>query len=71
MTQCRFNPDATTVHLDNLLGDCEPETGPALGVGVGVIDLVELLEDALQFFLRYPWTRVSHGNCEVTVHSHR
>ena len=71
LTQRRFNPDATTVHLDDLLGDGEAEAGPALGLGVGVVDLVELLEDAVQLLRRYPWTRVGHGNGEVAVHGRR
>ena len=53
------------------LADGEPEAGPALGLGVGIVDLVELLEDAVQLLGRYPWTRVSHGNSEVAVHGRR
>ena len=30
----------------DLLGDREPEAGTALGLGVGAVHLVELLEDA-------------------------
>ena len=59
------------MQLNNPLGDCEPETGSAFGLGVGVVDLVELLKDALQLILRYPRTRVSHGNNEVAVHDRR
>src|SRR6185312_6500625 len=65
LTKRRFNPDASTVHLDDLLGDGEPEASAALGLGIGAVNLVELLEDALQLFLRYPWTRVCHGDSEV------
>ena len=68
MPGVEFDPDAATVHLDDLLGDGEAEAGPALGLGVGVVDLVELLEDALQLLGRYPRTRVGHGNSEVAVH---
>ena len=53
------------------LAMARPETGPALGLGVGVVDLVELLEDARQLLRRYPWTRVSHGNSEVAVRGRR
>src|SRR6266516_3036458 len=56
------------MHLNDLLGDGEPEARAALGLRVGVIDLVELLEYELQLLRRYPWTRVSHGNSEVAVH---
>ena len=59
------------MHLDDLLGDGEAEAGSALGLGIGVVDLVELLEDALQLLRRYSWTRVSHGNSEVAVHGRR
>jgi hypothetical protein len=34
------------VHLDDLSCNGEPEAGAALGLGVGTIDLMELLEDA-------------------------
>jgi hypothetical protein len=30
------------VHLYDLLGDGKPEVGAALGLGIGVVDLVEL-----------------------------
>ena len=33
------------MHLHDLLGDGEPEAGTALGLGVGAVDLMELLED--------------------------
>jgi len=34
------------VHLDDLLGNSEADAGAAFGLGVGTIDLMELLEDA-------------------------
>jgi hypothetical protein len=34
------------VHLNDLLGDGDTKTGAALGPRVGVVDLLELLEDA-------------------------
>src|SRR3954447_14356571 len=71
LPQRRFNPDATTVHLDDLLCNGEPETRAALCLRVGVVDLLALLEDALQFVCRYSGTRVRHGNREVTVHGCR
>ena len=45
-----FDPDAAAMHLDDLLGDGEPEPGAALGLGVGAVDLMELLEDARLLF---------------------
>jgi hypothetical protein len=57
------------MHLDDLLGD--GETGPALGLGIGVVDLTELLEDAFQLLRRYPRARVSHGDDEVPIHGCR
>ena len=35
------------MHLDDLLGDGEPEARTALGLGVGAVDLMELLEDPI------------------------
>ena len=34
-------PKAAAVHLDDLLGDSEPQTGAALGLGVRAVDLME------------------------------
>jgi hypothetical protein len=59
------------MHLDDLLGDGEAETGPALGLGIGVVDLMELLEDAFQLLRRYPRARVSHGDGEVRIRGFR
>ena len=36
----RHDPDAAPVHLDNLLGDGEPEARAALGLGKGAVDCV-------------------------------
>ena len=41
-----FHPDAPAVHLDDALGDGEAEAGAALLLGIGAVDLLELLEDA-------------------------
>jgi hypothetical protein len=41
-TQRRLDPDAPAVHLHDLLGDGETETGAALCLGIGTVDLVEL-----------------------------
>ena len=43
-----INPDAAAVHLDDLLSDGKAKASPALGLGVGVVDLMELLEDTLE-----------------------
>src|SRR5437764_340289 len=67
----RLDPDATTVHLYNLLGDGEAEAGPALRLGIGVVNLMKLVEDPVQLLRRYTRTRISHGNSEVAVHGRR
>jgi hypothetical protein len=46
LANCRLNPDAAAVHLADLLGNGETETGAAFGLGVRAVDLMELLEDA-------------------------
>ena len=71
LAQRRINPDATTVHLDDLLGDGEPETGPAFGFGVGAVDLMELLEDALPLLRRYAGPVSVTANSEVAIHGCR
>ena len=43
----RLDPDAALVHLHDLLGDGEAQARAALGLGVGAVDLVELLEDPI------------------------
>ena len=68
LAQRRFDPDTAAVHLDNLLGDGEAKARPALGLGVGAVDLMELLEDARQVLLRYARPRVRHADGEVAVH---
>jgi hypothetical protein len=40
-----FHPDPTAVHLDDALGDRQPQTCPAFLAGDGAIRLLELLED--------------------------
>src|SRR5262245_50366682 len=41
----RHHPDAPAMHLDDLLGDGQPEARAALGLGKGTINLVELIEN--------------------------
>src|SRR5262249_5960311 len=63
----RYDPDAAAVHLHNLLGNGEPQPGAALGLGVGAVDLVELLEDARLVLLRNTGPGVGHTEGEVAV----
>ena len=67
LAQGRLDPDAAAVHLDDLLGDGEPEAGAALGLGVGVVDLVELLEDAGQLICGDARAGVGDADGEVAV----
>ena len=60
----RFHPDAAAVHLDNLLGDGKSEAGTALGLGVGVVHLVELLEDARLLLRGNARPRVGHATAK-------
>src|SRR5215471_3553179 len=53
-----FDPDAVAVHLHDLLGDGEPEASTALSLGVGIVDLMQLLEDARAFLLRNAWASI-------------
>src|SRR5262249_43180009 len=64
---CRLDPDAAAVHLHNLLGDGETKPGAALGLGVGAVDLVELLENAGLVLLRNAGPGVGHTDGEVAV----
>src|SRR5262249_31141967 len=41
----RHHPDPPAVHLDDLLGDGEPEARAALGLGKRAVDLMELVKD--------------------------
>ena len=63
----RLNPNAPTVHLDDLPGNGEPEARAALGFGKGAVNLVELLEYARLLLRRDPRSRVRHADGEVTV----
>ena len=46
----RLDPDTTAMHLHNLFGDGETQTGAALGLGVRAIDLMKLVKDARLMF---------------------
>jgi len=50
LTQERLNPDATTMHIDDLLGNREPMAGVALGLGIATVDVMEVLKDARLMF---------------------
>jgi hypothetical protein len=69
LANCRLNPDAAAVHLDDLLGNGETKPGAALGLGVGAVDLMELLEDAGLVFDVNARHRIGDADSEVTVHS--
>ena len=56
------------MHLYDLLGDGEPETGATLGLGVRTVDLMELLEDANLVLFGNAWSRVGHTDGKVAVH---
>jgi hypothetical protein len=56
------------VHLDDLLGNGETKNRTALGFGVGIIDLVELFEDAGTLVLGDSGPRVRHAEREVAIH---
>jgi hypothetical protein len=66
ITQDRLDPDAAAVHLHNLLRDREPETGSALRLGVGTIDLVELLKDACLIIWGNAGAGIGDTDVEVT-----
>src|SRR6202008_660600 len=63
----RVHPDATTVHLADLLGNGEAKASTAFGLRIRVIDLMELLEDSRPLLLRDTRTSVHHADREVTV----
>src|SRR5215475_11048484 len=63
----RLDPDTTTMHLNDLLGDGEPETRTALGLGVRVVDLVELFEDAGLVLCGNARASICHADGKVAV----
>ena len=67
MAKGRHDPDAATVHLDDLSGDGKPEPGPALGLGVGAVHLVELLEDAHLMLFGDARARIHDADGEVAM----
>ena len=57
----------STVHLDDLFGDGEPEASPAFGHGVRAVDLMELLEDPHLMLFGDVRPSVCHGDGEVAI----
>src|SRR5262245_29970547 len=55
------------MHFDDLFGNGQAETSATLGLGVGIIDLVELFENACSLLFRYAGTGVRHADGEVAV----
>src|SRR5262245_54657908 len=55
------------MHLDDLFGNREPKAGTALGLGVGTVDLMELLKDARLMCDGNAWPRIRHADVEVAV----
>src|SRR5262249_23143373 len=66
-----LDPDAPAVHLHDLLGDGEAEAGAAFGLGVGAVDLMKLLEDALLLVDGDARSRVSHTHGKMAVYHGR
>src|SRR5262249_53545945 len=67
LTWRRHYPDPAPVHLDDLLGDGEPEARAALGLSKRAIDLVELLEDPSLLVKRYAGPGIRHRDREMAV----
>jgi hypothetical protein len=69
-----FNSEAPAVRRDvgapsdgdDLIGDGKAETGSALDLGIGAVDLMELLECALELVKRYSRTGVSNTDGKLT-----
>src|SRR5215831_8232739 len=66
-TQGRLHPDAPAVHLDNLLGNGEPEARAAFGLGKRAVDLMELIEDPILLIKGYARSGVCHQDCKMVV----
>ena len=55
------------MHLNDLLGDGEPKARATLGLGVGAVDLMELLEDPILLVNGYAGARVCHRDGEMAI----
>src|SRR5262245_45164557 len=62
-----LDPNAPAVHLDDALGDRQPETGPALLARDRAVGLLELLEDLGLISRGNTRTRVADLNRECPV----
>src|SRR6266700_6429139 len=67
LTRLGFDPDATTVHLDDALGDRQAEAGSALLARDRAVGLLELLEDFRLIDRGNAWTRVAYRNRERSI----
>src|SRR5262249_10293392 len=67
LTELRLDPDAAAVHLHDLLGDGKSQTGAALGLSKGAIDLMELFEDTRLLGGRNAGTSVRDADVEAAV----
>jgi len=61
----RLRPDATAVHLHDLLGEAEARA--TLGLGKRTVDLMELLEDPALLIKRYAGTGVCYRHGETAI----
>jgi len=55
------------MHFDDLFGNGQAETSATLGLGVGIIDLAELFENACSLLFRYAGAGVRHADGELSV----
>src|SRR5215468_5919677 len=67
LAQRRLHPDATTMHLDDLLGDRKPESSASSRLGQRAVDLMELLENANLLLFGNAWPGIGHADVEVAV----
>ena len=63
----RHHPDPAPVHLDDLLGDGKTKARAALGLSVGAVHLMELLEDACLVFFGNARPRVGDADVEAAI----
>src|SRR5262245_57397908 len=56
-----IQPRSATMHFDDLFGNGQAEAGAILGLGVAIVDLVELFEIAGSLQFRYDGTGFRHS----------
>src|SRR5262249_48185516 len=71
LAERRLHPNAAPVHLNDLFGDSETQTGATLGLGIGAVDLVELVEDTCLMVCGNAGAGIGHTDVEVAVHRFR